>query len=290
MSRSELSDYLTSIGRYPVLTKELQLRHAQRIRAWVHYPDGREAAPKNIQRAGSRSMELMVATNLRLVVSIAKRYSNKGIDTLDLIQEGNIGLIRGLELFDPSRGYQFSTYAYWWIRQAITRAIYTKSKLIRIPVNTQELLGKIFKFSNRFRQEEGRVPTHQEIAEALDITPSRVQTVLDHSSSSQVYSLDAPSTFNVDDPSCLVDLVTDDDQENPSDTVQRQTQKALLIQSMDGLNSTETKVIEGLFERNLTIRELSTELGKSGSRVGQIRSAALNTMRERLHDLNVLSA
>jgi len=290
MSRTELSDYLTSIGRYPVLTKELQLRHAQRIRAWVHYPGGREAAPRPIQRAGSRSMELMVATNLRLVVSIAKRYSNKGIEQSDLIQEGNIGLIRGLELFDPSRGYQFSTYAYWWIRQAITRAIYTKSKLIRVPVNTQELLGKIFKFSNRFRQEEGRVPSHQEIANALDITPARVQTVLDHSNSAQVYSLDAPSTFTVDDPSTLVELVPDYEQEDITESVQRQTQKELLAQSMDSLNPTETHVIEGLFERNLSIRELSTELGKSGSRVGQIRSAALNTMREKLEDLNVLSA
>lgn len=290
MSKSELADYLSSVGRYPVLTKELQLRHAQRIRAWVHYPGGREAAPRNIQRAGSRSMELMVATNLRLVVSIAKRYSNKGIDQLDLIQEGNLGLIRGLELFDPARGYQFSTYAYWWIRQAITRAIYTKSKLIRIPVNTQELLGKIFKFSNRFRHEEGRTPTREEIAEAMGVTPNRVRMVLDHSNSAQVYSLDAPSTFLIDHPSTLVDLVPDYEQEDITDTVQRQTQKALLAQSMDSLNPTETQVIEGLFERNLSIRELSTELGKTGSRVGQIRSNALNTMRERLEGLNVLSA
>ena len=289
MPKSELGDYLTSIGRYPVLSKEAQLLHAQRIRSWVHYPGGREAAPRNIQRAGSRSMELMVATNLRLVVSIAKRYSNKGIEQSDLVQEGNLGLIRGLELFDPSRGYQFSTYAYWWIRQAITRAIYTKSKLIRIPVNTQELMGKIFKFTNSFRQEHGRVPTHLEIAAALDITPNRVRIVLDQTTS-VVYSLDAPSTCTVDDPSSLVDLVTDEDQEDPTETIQRRTQKDLLVRSMDSLNPTETHVIEGLYSRNLSIRELSTELGKSGSRVGQIRSAALNTMRAELQNLNVLTA
>lgn len=290
MTKSEISDYLTSVGRYPVLTKELQLRHAQRIRAWVHYPGGRDAAPKKIQRAGSRSMELMVATNLRLVISIAKRYNNKGIDQSDLIQEGNIGLIRGLELFDPSRGYQLSTYAYWWIRQAITRAIYTKSKLIRVPVNTQELMGKIFKFSNRFRQEQGRSPTREEIAEAMGVSPSRVLAVLEHTNNAQVYSLDAPSTFAVDDASNMIDLVTYSDQEAPSDTVRRQTQKEKIAQSMTQLNPLETQVIKGLFERNLSIRELSTELGKSGNRVGQIRSAALNTMREGLEELDVLSA
>ena len=135
MSSSELSQYLTDIGRFPVLSRESQLRHCQAIHRWVHHEGGRAAAPRNIQRVGARSLETMVKTNLRLVVSIAKKYTNKGVALEDLIQEGNIGLIRGLELFDPARGYQVSTYCYWWVRQGVTRAIHSYARTRSVPGN-----------------------------------------------------------------------------------------------------------------------------------------------------------
>ena len=140
MSSSEFSQYLTDIGRFPVLSRESQLRHCQNIHRWVNWEGGRDAAPKNVHRSGSRSLETMVRTNLRLVVSIAKKYTGKGVDLQDLIQEGNIGLIRGLEMFDPTRGYQVSTYCYWWVRQGITRAIHSYARTIRMPINSPRSL------------------------------------------------------------------------------------------------------------------------------------------------------
>ena len=116
MSESEVQSYLRDIGRHPVLSKEAQLHHCYAIHKWVKWPEGRSKAPRGIARAGRRSMDIMVTTNLRLVVSVAKKFQHHDLDLMDLIQEGNIGLIRGLELFDPTRGYQVSTYCYWWIR------------------------------------------------------------------------------------------------------------------------------------------------------------------------------
>lgn len=290
MSNSDLSTYLESIGRHPILTKELQLLHARRIRAWVSHEGGKEAAPKNIRRAGKRSMEVMVATNLRLVVSIAKKYQNRGVDLLDLIQEGNLGLIRGLELFDPSRGYQLSTYAYWWVRQSISRTIHTKSRLIRIPINMQELLGK----SNRYIQEamnkKGYIPTHKELAEALNISQKRLDSVIDHSLMASVFSLDSTSSNVVGDPSrALIEQIADSNQMDIEEIIERQTQEEIIESSMEALTTLEARVVQGLYMQNQTYRELSKELGLSGSRIGQIKVKALKKLRLRLPRVNLLN-
>ncbi|MEB3296358.1 MAG: sigma-70 family RNA polymerase sigma factor, partial [Cyanobacteriota bacterium] len=193
MAKSEVADYLTEIGRLPVLTKEAQLLHCRRINEWCTWPEGREKAPTRVIRNGKRSMDLMVRTNLRLVVSIAKKYQHRGLDLTDLIQEGNLGLIRGLELFDPSRGYAVTTYAYWWIRQAITRAIHTHARAIRLPINTHELITRIQRFTNQFTAAEGRAPSYPEIAEAVETSPERVAQVLQTHTTTVCCSLDVIS-------------------------------------------------------------------------------------------------
>lgn len=290
MSNSDLSTYLTSIGRYPILTKELQLFHARRIRAWVNYEGGKEAAPKRVRKCGERSMEVMVATNLRLVVSIAKKYQNRGVDLMDLIQEGNLGLIRGLELFDPARGYQLSTYAYWWVRQAISRTIHTKSKLIRIPINMQELLGKIDKYVNESLSKKGEMPSHNEIAQAVNVSRKRLDSVIDHSLMTSVFSLDSSAACAIgDSPRSLIEQIADANQLDIEEVIERKTQDEIIESSMETLSALESRVLQGLYMQNQTYRELSKELGLSGSRIGQIKMKALNKLRLRLPRVNLLN-
>lgn len=290
MSNSDLSTYLTSIGRYPILTKELQLFHARRIRAWVNYEGGKEAAPKRVRKCGERSMEVMVATNLRLVVSIAKKYQNRGVDLMDLIQEGNLGLIRGLELFDPARGYQLSTYAYWWVRQAISRTIHTKSKLIRIPINMQELLGKIDKYVNESLSKKGEMPSHNEIAQAVNVSRKRLDSVIDHSLMTSVFSLDSSAACAIgDSPRSLIEQIADANQLDIEEVIERKTQDEIIESSMETLSALESRVLLGLYMQNQTYRELSKELGLSGSRIGQIKMKALNKLRLRLPRVNLLN-
>ncbi len=290
MSNSDLSTYLTSIGRYPILTKELQLFHARRIRAWVNYEGGKEAAPKRVRKCGERSMEVMVATNLRLVVSIAKKYQNRGVDLMDLIQEGNLGLIRGLELFDPARGYQLSTYAYWWVRQAISRTIHTKSKLIRIPINMQELLGKIDKYVNESLSKKGEMPSHNEIAQAVNVSRKRLDSVIDHSLMTSVYSLDSSAACAIgESPRSLIEQIADANQLDIEEVIERKTQDEIIESSMETLSTLESRVLQGLYMQNQTYRELSKELGLSGSRIGQIKMKALNKLRLRLPRVNLLN-
>jgi RNA polymerase sigma factor (sigma-70 family) len=278
MSNSEIHDYLTEIGRHPVLCKEAQLRHCQRIHAWIHHEGGRDAAPLRIRRAGQRSMEVMTRTNTRLVVSIAKRYQNRGLEFADLIQEGTLGLIRGLELFDPTRGYAVSTYIYWWIRQAITRALHSYARMIRLPINTHELIGRAQRFSTTFSTERGRTPTHTEIAEGVDVTPERLTEVLAHRATTACFSLDG-LTGN-DSESTLIDFVADPSAPEPyADIVTSSSHAAVEAAITTCLTKTETRILRGIFFENTTFRVIAEELGLSRARVGQIHQAALNKLR-----------
>ena len=277
MSQSEIHDYLTQVGRHPVLSKEAQLRHCQRIYAWLHHEDGRNEAPLGIRRSGQRSMDVMVRTNLRLVISIAKRYQNRGLDMADLIQEGNLGLIRGLELYDPTRGYAVSTYAYWWIRQAITRAIHTHARPIRLPINTFELLNRAQRTSHTFFTEFGRQPTLSELADELGVTEERMQQVIDHHATTLCHSLDV---VTADNDNSLLAFVADESLPGAYASLEAASNyEAVRLAMRECLNETEAQILHAVFHENTTFRALSEELGITRSRVGQIHYAALNKVR-----------
>jgi RNA polymerase nonessential primary-like sigma factor len=279
MSNTELQSYLTDVGRLPVLSKEAQLRHCQRIFAWVHHADGRDSAPPRIRRAGERAMTIMVQTNLRLVVSIAKRYQNRGLDLLDLIQEGNLGLIRGLELFDPTRGYAVSTYAYWWIRQAITRAIHSMARPIRLPINTHEVLGRAQRFTTEYTATNGRAPSFDEIAAHCETTPERIVAMLDLQSTTTCRSLD---TLCTDDGNALMDLIVYDSANatsSPDESLRLQDNREVMTLALNRLPEVEAQILYGVFFENRSLRDIATELGFSRSRAGQVQKTALNRLR-----------
>jgi RNA polymerase nonessential primary-like sigma factor len=279
MSNSELQSYLTDVGRLPVLSKEAQLRHCQRIFAWVNHADGRDCAPPRIRRAGERAMTVMVQTNLRLVVSIAKRYQNRGLDMLDLIQEGNLGLIRGLELFDPTRGYAVSTYAYWWIRQAITRAIHSMARPIRLPINTHEVLSRAQRFTAEYTATNGRTPTFTEIAAHCETTTERIVAMLDLQSTTTCRSLD---TLCTDDGNALMDLIAYDSTSatsSPDESLRLQDNREVLRLALSRLPEVEAQILHGVFFEERSLRDIATELGFSRSRAGQVQKTALNRLR-----------
>ena len=281
MSSSEFSQYLTDIGRYPVLSRESQLRHCQAIRRWVHWEGGRECAPRNVQRLGSRSLEAMVTTNLRLVVSIAKKYQSKGVALEDLIQEGNIGLIRGLELFDPTRGYQVSTYCYWWIRQGVTRAIHITARTIRMPINSHEQLMKIRRHHQIIVSQTGRYPTIEETAEFMKLTVKRVKELLDSWQTTHCTSLDARAHTD-EGGSNIVDLIpnpTSTTDNDPTEYMLSATGDLKLRAAIDSLTDTEQYIVEGIYENDHSQRHLSDELKVSRTRIGQVHSKAIKKLR-----------
>lgn len=292
MSRASATDnligsYLEDIARYPVLTKEAQLRHCFSIHRWVHWPEGRDNAPKAIAHRGKRSLDAMLTSNLRLVVSVAKRYQNRGLDLSDLIQEGSLGLVRGLELFDPTRGYAVSTYAYWWIRQAMTRALYTHARTIRLPINTYELLSKAHRLTAEHLSRTGDLLSTPELAEALNITPERLATVLDLWSTTEVVSSDLP--IGNDQQSSLVDLVSyppseDDDTLTGSGSLRefldRFTHPDRRAAALAALTSSERVVVEGLYFQDRTTRDLANQLQLTPAQVRLLAQRACTRLRE----------
>lgn len=280
MSNAELHDYLTDVGRFPVLSKEAQLRHCQCIHAWVNHEGGRDAAPPRIRRAGARSMEVMTRTNLRLVVSIAKRYQNRGLDMLDLIQEGNLGLIRGLELFDPTRGYAVSTYVYWWVRQAINRAIHSYARLIRIPINTHEIIARAQRFTAEFTAVNGRKPTLTEAAEHCNVTPERLTQMLDLQASTVCGSLDVNVT---EDGNALVNLIAYSSasaNDSPDEALRLADNQAVVRSALKQLTPIEAQVLQGVYFDGRTLTDVASELGFTRSRAGQVQRTGLLRLRK----------
>ena len=175
MGNSTLHGYLIEIGRVPLLTDSEELVLAHAIQEWLNYESGPEGAPKAIQRKGRRGKERMINAKLRLVASVAKKDQNRGLELTDLIQEGSLGLFQAVEKFDATRGYKFSTYAFWWIRQAISRGINQQGQTIRLPIHQQERLLKIQAIARRLRQQLRNTPSNQQIADELGVDPSEVQ-------------------------------------------------------------------------------------------------------------------
>jgi RNA polymerase sigma factor (sigma-70 family) len=283
-----VTHYLNDIARHPILSREAQLRHARRIQAWVKYtpagatePD-RNAAPNHIVRSGRRSLDVMVRTNLRLVVHIAKRYQNKGLDINDLIQEGSIGLIRGIELFDPTRGYAFSTYSYWWVRQSITRALYNNARLIRLPINAQETLFKIRRYTNEYMVHNGCAPSLELISLELGLSIPRITDTLASCATTECTSLDGLSAVT---ESMLSEVLTNPEpslSECPEANLLSTERDALLLDALERLSPEEAYVVRTLLLHGGTLQQLSTELDMSRHRVSAVYKQALQRLRSEL--------
>ena len=280
--------YLHEIGATNLLNLEQEVWLSKRIEA------GRAAelrllevdlSPKE-RRAllaekldGERARDHLIQANLRLVVSVAKRYVGRGLSFLDLIQEGNIGLMKATEKFDYKRGFKFSTYATWWIRQAITRAISDQSRTIRLPVHVGETINRVRKMAHRLQQILEREPHEEEVARALDIPADKVRSILDHSR--QPISLEAP--VGMDGDAFLGDFIQDERLPEPIELASQQMLKAQIAEALGKLTERERKIIQlrfGLEDGKFrTLEEVGREFGITRERIRQIEAKALRKLR-----------
>lgn len=265
--------YLREIGKIPLLSAEEEFELAQKV---IH---GNEKEKK-------RARDKMAESNMRLVVSIAKRYSGRGLDLLDLIQEGNTGLLRAVEKFDPDKGFKFSTYATWWIRQAITRAIADQARTIRIPVHMVETINKVLRTQRRLTQDLNREPSVQEIADAMGMEPDRIEYVM--KIKQDIASLDASvGRDGDDDDSSLGDFVEDEDRVSPEDSAATQLLKEQIASILSTLTDRERKIIKMRFGigggKSHTLEEVGAEFSVTRERIRQIEAKALKKLRTPKH-------
>jgi len=287
-SRRRSSDpitwYLASIGREPLLTPAEEIELGNQVQTMMHLLEEGERdytdLEKKLLRIGKRSKQRMMKANLRLVVSVAKKYQGKGLELLDLIQEGSLGLERAVEKFDPTRGYKFSTYAFWWIRQSMTRAIACQSRTIRLPVHLSERLSAIRKVSLDLAHKLGAMPSRQEIAEAMAMPIEELDGLLRQALTTS--SLDAP--VNGDEGrSFLGDLIADSSEEEPLDRVERGIHREQLGRWLSHLSDQERQVLHLRFglegEERHTLAEIGRQLDVSRERVRQVELKALRKLR-----------
>jgi len=254
--------YLKEIGKVPLLTAEEEVELAQKI-----------------EKGSLKARQKLIRSNLRLVVSIAKRYVGRGLTFLDLIQEGNQGLMRAVEKYDWRRGYKFSTYATWWIRQAITRAIADQARTIRIPVHMVETINRLYRTSRKLMQELDREPTPEEIAEELEMSPQRVREILKISQSTT--SLEKP--VGDDGDSLLGDFIQDTSHPSPDESASKELLKENIKEVLDTLAEREAKVLKMRFGlggyKPMTLEEVGKAFGVTRERVRQIECKALRKLK-----------
>jgi RNA polymerase primary sigma factor len=258
--------HLREIGKIPLLTAEEEIALARRV------VDG-----------DKRAKDKMAEANMRLVVSIAKRYSGRGLDFLDLIQEGHTGLLRAVEKFDPDKGFKFSTYATWWIRQAITRAIADQARTIRIPVHMVETINKLLRTQRRMTQELNREPTIEELAKELEMEPEKVEYVI--KIKQDISSLDAGvGRDGEDEDSVLGDFIEDEDSATPEESAANQLLKEQVQGVLSTLSEREQKIIKMRFGldngKSHTLEEVGQEFAVTRERIRQIEAKALAKLRK----------
>jgi RNA polymerase primary sigma factor len=281
--------YLKSIGRRQLLTAEEEVDLAKRIEAGLfaeHKLEQEKRLTKQLRadleavaEDGRRAKAHMLEANLRLVVSVAKKYSDRGLSLLDVVQEGNLGLIRAVEKFDYSKGYKFSTYAMWWIRQAIQRGFADSARTIRLPVHVLEMLSKLSRVERDMHQRLGREPTPEELAVELDRTPDQIEELL--RTSRQPISLD--STIGEDGETSIGDLIEDVDAPEAGELVDRQLMADQLRDALSALTPREATIMSmrfGLYDGNPhTLDEIGKALGLTRERIRQLEKQSLSKLR-----------
>lgn len=281
--------YLKEVSRVPLLTAEEEVELAQRIErgriareelARGNVSPRRRAELRKLIEDGWAAREHLITANSRLVISVAKKYMGRGVPFLDLIQEGNIGLIRATKKFDYRRGHKFSTYATWWIRQAVTRAIADQGRTIRVPVHMGDQINKLLRVQHQLTQRLGREPTVEEVAEALEVPPKKVENMIQVAR--RPLSLETPTDDEED--SVLGDFIEDDEAPHPDDTATYNLLREHLGEVLNGLPPREVRILQlryGLLDgQAYTLEEVGRKMGVTRERVRQIEAQALSRLRQ----------
>ena len=291
INNNSVTSYLKEIGRTPLLKSEDEVKLANQIQAMLPLLEKEDLTreEQKIVREGQLAKRKMTQANLRLVVSIAKKYQNRGLSLLDLIQEGSIGLMRAAEKFDPSKGYKFSTYSYWWIRQAMTRAIANYARTIRLPIHITQDLNKIKKVNRQLSQTLGRKPTDAEVAEELEIEVTKLRSLAEAARMTRPRSLNA----TIDENQTELGQILPDDSGSPSDFVAERETVSKVQNLLDTLSPKQRDVIilrYGLKDgQTMTYEQIGNVCGISRERVRQIKNKAMKQLKKRAIKLSAVA-
>ena len=277
---SDLAPYLNMIGRVPLLTPSEEIILGTAVREWQDWLGGPNEAPPQVKRRGLRARDRMMEANLRLVVHIAKKYASRlrGMEMLDLIQEGTIGLVRGAEKFDPARGYKFSTFAYWWIRQGIGRALAEKAGVIRIPLHQHEQASKMLLAAQRLSQELQRFPTPAEVAAEMEVPEERLEHIKYVLQIRDTTSMDTRISGD-DEEGGLWELIADDRNQDPLEDLDRELAIHQLNAALEELPENNRYAVEQQHLQGRSQADIGKELGISRAAVTALSSRGLRQLR-----------